>query len=420
MERGSPTDERPVRKTSPWKHAMTKKQSPAIKAAKIEAKALAKTTDRTYCQLLDDRARASGYGTWKALLLANPSTIALVPEPSPWKAIIRFGAEADRSAWKADALCPLEEDRTSGDWSIPAALAWGDGTVPVWRNEREVAMGASSRYHALAILGVLPGRHLVGEGAVYSIEGPGIREDVPFRTKQMSYIEIDDIELRGREDPDLEGWDENLINSSPWAALQEVFGGSVSDVSYIHDAVDSMIDRIAPGQSGLMTAKAGDAAPYCMIFEGRPDPDDMRLGRDAIDLCSFPHLVEMGYTDNHDLEVFASEEGLVYILHGLDWDFVIRMTPDTGLEDESPARTSIEAWWRNRERMGGGEVFPVMMGDGHISVGRNTRIHPSDRPIIEMLGYCRPLGEMPTGGFDRWPVTPDRTRRIGLFGDFPQ
>jgi hypothetical protein len=44
----------------------------------------------------------------------------------------------------------------------------------------------------------------------------------------------------------------------------------------------------------------------------------------------------------------------------------------------------------------------------------------SHRPITDILATCRPLGEMPTHGIDRWPVTKDRTRRIGLPGDFSQ
>jgi hypothetical protein len=399
---------------------MTKKQSPAIRTAKIEAKALAKTTDRTYCQLLDERAKAAGYGTWKALLLANPSTITVASEPSPWNAVIRFTKPVDRTLWISDPLIPEDDERTSGDWSIPAALAWGDGAVPIWRSDVEVAIGATSRYHALAVLGILPGQHLVGNGAAYSIEGPRVSEEVPYRTKQLDYIEQDDIELKGRQDPLIEGWDENLINSLSWSALEEIFGMISSDASYIQKPIDDMLKTMKPGQSGLMVAKAGEAAPYYMVFDGRPDPDDMRKGIGSLCTWEWRDLVEIGYTDNHDLEVFASDDGVTYMLHGLDWDFVMKVDPKNNLEDESPAHASIEAWWRNRERMGGANIFPVMMGDGHIAVGRRTRIHSSDRPIVAILGSCRPLGELPTEGFERWPVTEDRTRRLGLFGDFSQ
>lgn len=397
---------------------MPTSESPAIRNIKREARKAARNSNLTYSQILDQRATASGYSSWKELRLANPLKIADPISTDGWSAIIRFPSPIDMSLWDNEELTPEISPKLA--WDIHDALNFSEPTNLTRKNNCEIILGAHSRHHALSILGSMPISYFISHNASLSIRNGSVETEIPYRTESLSG---DDRQIGmpfyADDNRDIE-WDgSEYMANSPWDLLTEICYGSSTDALYYSDEIDYAETVRRTGQVAAITARAGTEHIKIALYEDFPSWEEIEYGNNHIQSWANKGVMDLGWTDDADVTSYITDNEFIIHAHGIFCDLVMR-SPKGEIGKSSPITVITEFWWRDRHASLGGTVSKILFGDERMFLN-SDRLPPTDRAVYNLLSSYRSLGEIPIPeNGPPWPISSDRNRCLALYGDFPQ
>jgi len=402
---------------------MKTSETKAIRQTRIRARAESREGRRTYCQILDDVARANGHGTWKEMRRANPTTVIDFTAETPWKARVRYAvpiADPHRQAFAAGIEVDPDEDGDRVVFDLVCGLRHSRPAGTTWTDDTTVEFGAMHRHHALGILACLPRGHLSDTGAVLEIEHDGTVEQVrvaPVTEERWSQADgwsrNDGMVFRS-DGPHPMEWewqsDDRMLASTAWDWLLELAG--MDDAGFVGEVVSEMREGLDDAPFAYVVMKANADTHYGMIHPAMPMEIDDVL-KDWKSMPSMQWRINIGKFDT-TLGIGVTRDGASYLFRGHDYCFHVEETGDPHDIANPLARNRISMWWRTNPDDPHGTP-PLAMHQRGAPVGMWTS--RSEDRVLEQLRHMHVLGELPQS--ERPLLVPvSMNRGVALMGEY--